>query len=141
MAAEKKSSTVRKIGNAGLKTLASFGALDVYGAAEGLCEGVNAVKRVTKYQHNWVKDVDQQQPGDDIKVPEHGNKADKVVWRSLDNVHKLLQTQQIQIAVLVIGNQGTGKSSLIGLLSGQNVRTSSGDQRGTSKVTTFQSKY
>ena len=46
-----------------------------------------------------------------------------------------------QIGVLVVGNTGTGKSSIISLLSGEKTKVEHGSNRGTDKTSTIQSKY
>ena len=46
-----------------------------------------------------------------------------------------------QIGILVVGNTGTGKSSIISLLSGKKTKIEHGSTRGTDKTSTIQSKY
>ncbi len=47
----------------------------------------------------------------------------------------------LQTGILVIGNTGTGKSSIIKLLSGVDTKISDGSERGTDETSIITSKY
>eukprot|EP01083_Nonionella_stella_P191120 707586_1 len=103
-------------------------------------------KDYLKYQHEWLKtDETINEPGAYIESKENeiiiDDDDDTKNQSNTFNPTDDAENEDERIGVLVIGNTGTGKSSIIGLLSGQKTSVSSGDKRGTDAPSTIQSNY
>eukprot|EP01083_Nonionella_stella_P021056 58387_1 len=98
-----------------------------------------------QYEHDWTH-IHDDEPGSVVNVPtddvddeDEKNTAQNDYHEIKDNANQPNYHQKC--AVLVIGITGTGKSSIVGLLSGHQTKVSSGPKRGTDATSMIQSKY
>eukprot|EP01083_Nonionella_stella_P181314 649064_1 len=103
---------------------------------------------MSQYEHDWTPvPIHDEEPGsvanpatdDDDEDEKNIAQNDYHEINCKDNANRPNHHQKC--AVLVIGITGTGKSSIVGLLSGHGTKVSSGSQRGTDTTSMFQSKY
>eukprot|EP01083_Nonionella_stella_P295113 1003020_1 len=104
---------------------------------------------MSQYEHDWTPvPIHDEEPGsvanpatddDDDEDEKNIAQNDYHEINCKDNANRPNHHQKC--AVLVIGITGTGKSSIVGLLSGHQTKVSSGPQRGTDATSMVQSKY
>eukprot|EP01083_Nonionella_stella_P115454 342365_1 len=102
---------------------------------------------MSQYEHDWTPvPIHDEEPGANPAMDDDDDEDEKNIAQNdyheincKDNANRPNHHQKC--AVLVIGITGTGKSSIVGLLSGHETKVSSGSQRGTDTTSMFQSKY